>query len=78
MPELFSIPFTADYSRCYRDMCFPGMCVSRTHIPRDACFPTHISLKQQLATNHSDICVPGKCISPEISMHFTYSPQFEP
>ena len=31
-------------TRCHRDMCFPGMRVSRTHIPRDACFPTHISL----------------------------------
>ena len=26
-------------------MCFPGLRVfSRTHIPRDACFPAHISL----------------------------------
>ena len=23
---------------------FPGMRVSRTHIPKDTCFPTHISL----------------------------------
>ena len=22
---------------CHRDMCFPGMRVSRTHIPRDMC-----------------------------------------
>ena len=30
--------------RCHRDACFPGYRVSRTHIPRDACFPEHISL----------------------------------
>ena len=33
---------------------FPGMRVSHTHIPRDACFPTHM-------------CVQGKCVSPKIS-----------
>ena len=64
--------------RCHRDMCFPGIRVSRAHIPRDACFPTHISLKQQLATSHSDMCVPGKCVSLEISLNFASSPQFEP
>ena len=43
------------YWPCHSDMCFPGMHVSHTHIPRDACFPTYISLMQQLATSHSDI-----------------------
>ena len=28
--------------RCHRDACFLGYRVSRTHIPRDACFPAHI------------------------------------
>ena len=67
-----------DKYRYHWDMCFPGMRISRTHIPRDACFPTHISLKQQLATSHSDMCVPGKCVSPKILLNFTSSPQFEP
>ena len=35
---------TGRESRCHRDACFPGYCVSRTHIPRDACVPAHISL----------------------------------
>ena len=30
-------------------MCFPGMRVSRTHIPRDACFPAHISLGMRVS-----------------------------
>ena len=69
---------TGRISRCHRDMCFPGMHVSHTRIPRDACFPTRISLKQQLATSHSDMCVPVKYVSPEISLNFTSSPQFKP
>ena len=36
-----------DGNRCHRDACtcFPGYCVSRTHIPRDASFPSviHVS-----------------------------------
>ena len=43
------------------------MHVFRTHIPRDACFPMHISLKQQLATSHSDMCVPGKYVSQGVN-----------
>ena len=35
--------------RCHRDMCFPGMRVSHTHIPRDACFPAHISLGMRVS-----------------------------
>ena len=31
-------------NRCHSDMCFPGYRVSRTHIPKDPCFPAHISL----------------------------------
>ena len=38
--------------RCHRDMCFPGMRVSCTHIPRDACFPTHISLGMHVSPTH--------------------------
>ena len=30
------------------------MRVSRTHIPRDACFPTHRSLMHLCSTSHSD------------------------
>ena len=30
-------------------MCFPVMRVSRTHIPRDACFPAHISLGMRVS-----------------------------
>ena len=37
------------YIRCHRDMCFPGMRVSRTHIPKDACFPAHISLGMRVS-----------------------------
>ena len=32
-----------EYCRCHSDMCFLGYRVSRTHIPRDACFPAHVS-----------------------------------
>ena len=35
--------------RCHSDMCFPGYRVSRTHIPRDACFPAHISLGMRVS-----------------------------
>ena len=48
------------------------MRVSRTHIPRDACFPAHISLTQQPITSHSDMCFPGKYVSPEISPIFIH------
>ena len=50
--------------RCYRDACFPGYRVSRTHIPRDTCFPAHISLMDLCSTSHSDICFPGYFVSP--------------
>ena len=60
------------YFRYYRDMCFPGMRVSRTHIPRDVCFPAHISLTQQPTTSHSDMCFPGEYVSPEISPIFIH------
>ena len=52
--------------RCHRDACFPGYRVSRTHIPRDACFPAHISLMHLCSTSHSDICFPGYYVSPPL------------
>ena len=39
-------------NRCHSDMCFPWYCVSRTSIPRDACFPTHIIITR-------DACFPS-------------------
>ena len=50
--------------RCHSDICFPGYRVSRTHIPRDACFPAHISLTHQWPTSHSDICFPRDACFP--------------
>ena len=54
--------------RCHGDICFPGMHVSHTHIPRAACFPAHISLIHWWPTSHSDmfpqVCVFPKHISP--------------
>ena len=50
--------------RCRSDMCFPVMRVSRTHIPRDACFPAHISLTRSCTTSHSDICFPRDACFP--------------
>ena len=35
--------------RCHSDMCFPGYRVSRTHIPRDVCFPANISLGMRVS-----------------------------
>ena len=49
---------TRIHFRCHRDMCFPGMRVSRTHIPRDVCFPTHISLGIRVSHAFSDMCFP--------------------
>ena len=65
-----SVPLSQGYA-FPRDACFP------THIPRDACFPTHIAItKATTDTSHSDMCVPGKCVSPEISLNFISLPQF--
>ena len=61
-------------------ICVSQGCVFPTHISLgmrvSPC--THISLKQQLATSHRDMCVLGKCVSPEILLNFTSSLQFEP
>ena len=55
---------SAKENRCHSDMCFPVMRVSRTHIPRDACFPAHISLTRSCTTSHSDICFPRDACFP--------------
>ena len=39
-------PNLKSMTHCHRDACFSGYHVSRTHIPRDAYFPTHISLME--------------------------------
>ena len=57
--------------RCHRDACFLGYRVSCTHIPRDACFPAHISLMHLCSTSHSDICFPGYFVSPPPLRRFT-------
>ena len=47
--------------------------------PRDACFP-HTYITKTITGYKSVICacVPGKCVSTEISLNFISSPQFEP
>ena len=43
----------------------PGIVFPRTHIPRDACFPAHIYITNELcSTSHSDTCFPGYYVSP--------------
>ena len=40
----------------YRDACFPGCNVSRTHITRDACFPSVINVSPTHAHFTRDTC----------------------
>ena len=44
--------------RCHSDARFLGYRVSRTHILRDACFPTHISLGMRVSHYISDTRLP--------------------